>query len=165
MTVTTGQFANQSDAQRFAISTLQDWLVKNANRPEVPYQIQLEGNAIRRSNFEGAREVQPPAPGANPSRDARGPMPMGPGGRRGAIGGFEPPRATLSGGGPSNEGGGAVLAAPGGPTDQNAAAAANAVKALAPLSPPVSTETGATTTFTVSWDAVLLPRTPAGGTS
>jgi hypothetical protein len=167
MTVTTGQYANQSDAQRFAISTLADWLTKNANRPEVPYQIQLEPNPVKRSGFTEAPKPDPNAalqPGGLNAPPGRGAIPAA-GGRRGAAPAGEDTRPMLMGR-PTGGGGdspGTPLTAPSGPSDQTTAAAASAVRSLAPLTAPVSTETGATTTFTVSWDAVLLPKPTAPG--
>jgi hypothetical protein len=175
MTVATNQFKEQSDAIRFAQQSLGDWLTKHAERPNYPYKITVAagsvkltgGSAVEAPTIPGAR-----SPGGRTGEVLPAPTPGGKGGPAGRGGtpiidpmGVAPAPAQLMGGGGQEVGAGPSQNVGGGQADPNQAALASKVKELAPLTPPPSADAGTTVyTFTVTWDAVLVPKAaPAPG--
>lgn len=163
MTVTT----TQPNAQRFAMETLGDWLRANGKRTGVPYEIVTVGNPVVRG------EVLVGGAAADPNN------PMTPGGSpRGEITGGAAPVGRGGRGMTMSEGGGYRTGVPGMVTgggqvgqastpDPSAQASAETVRRLAPLPSAEPLAPGVTqTTFTVTWDAVIVPKAqPEGGTT
>jgi type IV pilus assembly protein PilM len=154
----------QPEAQRFALKSLTEWLGKNAKRPDVPYEIEFDSSPVRMTKSEAASAAPAanlPAPASAPQTGGRGLAPLARGGRSAS----DVP-IILGGGGPSPNAPGAPISAPTGPSDAAATAAQQGVRQIAPITPPAPADTPATSTFTVTWDAVLLPKpAQAGGTS
>jgi type IV pilus assembly protein PilM len=156
----------ERDGLGFAINTLQNWLEKNAKRDGVPYQIVVTGKVRQ---VGSATEIAQPVPGPATPGAPRGVPEAMPGGEeggrrgRGALGGTPFPQPSVAGGQPMD-----LPPPPSGAADPSRAAQTELLKSLAPLPgatpPPPGTRLS---TFTVTWDAVLLPKTPAtpgGGT-
>jgi type IV pilus assembly protein PilM len=136
------------EAQRFVISTVDDWLRKNAKRPGMPYDIVV---------------------GPSPSKKGKtstssGPAPTTPGGEGGGeSGGGRVPegRGRMIAVGTPGEGGGATV--PVSPREESqsksAAEAQENTHRLAPMPAKPPLPAGTTTTeFEATWDCVILPK-------
>jgi type IV pilus assembly protein PilM len=154
------------DAQKFVISTVDEWLRKNAKRPNMPYEIVIgphpSSGFVTTKTAEAA--ATPGAPGGAgegmptmPNRPP--PILVGGGGKGVVIGGGATQMGERGGGG-----GGANEPPP--PPDQKAQAAIDQLKKDAPLPGAPQPEPGSSVTkFDVVWDAVLVPKKPEGGAS
>ncbi|MBL9032268.1 MAG: type IV pilus assembly protein PilM [Phycisphaerae bacterium] len=165
ITITLEVSTTQGDPLPFAITTLEAWLKANKKRPNVPYEIiEPSRNSIVLTGSEVAKGPESPE-GAQP-------------GGRGDAGGFVPPRTgvnipgarpgaiVMGGQGEGPRGGGSPYQPPqpGERLDQNAAAALDNIKKLAPLPgalpPPPGT---VTSSLSVTWTVVILPKAASAG--
>jgi type IV pilus assembly protein PilM len=155
------------DPRMFAINAIDGWLRQNQERPGRPYKIIPRGSTRLAGTTEAAGA--PAGPGLG-GMDVLGdsPMSMGapisdggvmPGGRGAAPGGrgggappaFAPPPMFESSPGPAMQ-----------PPGMSSAPSHEPVRQLAPLPPAPAPEEGTrTTTLNVSWEIVMLPKTPA----
>jgi hypothetical protein len=159
------------DAQKFTISTIDEWLRTNAKRPGLPYQIVIGKNPSIKGDTHVAAGAA--TPGDNPreeSRGAGGGGGKGGGGRPGTVilgGGPGAEQITIRGGGGGGGGRGGEQGQPT-PPDQREQAALEQLRKLAQLPGAPALEAGtATTHFDVTWEAVILPKeapAPTGGT-
>lgn len=146
MTLTT----THRDPARLVIGTVDEWLRQNAKREGVPYEILATRNAqVRTTEVAEIPAGQPMVPGAPGAPSVPGEAPtMGRG--RGAAG-----SGALGGG---DGGGDGDLLTPGRGGAQDAGAASQAIRAIAPLPRPPQPEAGTRlSTVEVRWEAVLLP--------
>ncbi|MFN0131787.1 MAG: type IV pilus assembly protein PilM [Phycisphaerales bacterium] len=163
ITVTLEVATTQGDPLPFAINTLEDWLKKHGKRDNVPYQILPPArNAISQTGSTVAEA--PPAPGEGTSGG-------GVIGERGAAVPGARPGAMIMGaqGGDSagGRGGGSGYQPPARERlDQTSAAALDEIKKMAPLPGATPEQPGTvTTTFSVVWMVVVLPKPAPGGAS
>lgn len=147
-----------NDAQRFTLSTLEEWL-KQAGRAKVrdgvPYTIEF-GHS--KKGDESIAEGPAAAPGSGPMGEGDG------GGRSGRTSQVPGGRIAVFGGG--QQSGQAAPTLQPEQLSQNAQAALEEVNRLAPPPTAPALEAGTKTTdFEISWDCVLLPKDakPAGG--
>jgi len=158
----------QPNAHQFAIRALGDWLRANNKRPGMPYDIVVEGNPVVRGREEVGLAAG--APMEAPGVGAAGAFNPGPvsmtgateGGGKGRMGAIPGGRDIYQPGGfgsPGQPQGGS----PGGePVNQTTQAANESIKRMAPLPGDEPLAPGVRRTeFTVTWKAVLVPKTPS----
>lgn len=178
----------QPDAQKFAISTIGQWLKDNAKRANMPYELVVAGNPIVKVKEDGGDARTDTPGGGSPGRidtSAGGVIPGDqyvPG--QGIRGAYQVTGGGMEGGGKGGARGVAPSAGPGGsapytpsfsqpgspPTppdqpDQRAQQALELIKRSAPLPGNEPLAAGVRrTTFAVTYSAVLVPKAkPEGG--
>ncbi len=154
------------DAQKFEISTIDDWLHKNVKRPNVPYELLVGPNPSKKGAETIAAAAADSAPGGAPdTSDNRG---DGRGGR-GSMGGRINTPILIGGSPGSGDGAGSAPPPPNPESEKQSKNAQEAMENLRRLAPaptipalPAGTKT---TKFDVSWDVVITPKEakPAGG--
>ena len=149
------------DAQRFTITTVDDWLRHNAKRPGVPYELLVGSNPSRKVDEKTSAGPAETTPGAG-NESPGGRVPEGRGGR-----GMIAPRMQIIGGpGEGSQGYGSPPGQPAETLTKNEAEALDFLRKVAPApTAPVPAAGTKTTTFEVTWDAVITPKEakPAGG--
>jgi type IV pilus assembly protein PilM len=158
MTLTT----TRGDPHRLALNTIDEWLRRNAKRDGVPYEIVVSGNPSRLTGTTDPVELTA-APGMGPGGDGEAGDVGEPGERRGRFGGRQvaPPGVEGEVMGAGTRGSGA---SPGTGLMPGGTAAEDAVRRIAPLPGPPEPEPGTrVSTFSVRWEAVLLPGDESDG--
>jgi hypothetical protein len=147
---------NIPEARKFQLSTLEDWLNKNADRPGVPYKIVANNPSVWKGERSAEGPKAPPGGGGGEARtDRPAPITLGVGksgltpmGGYGEGGGAPPPSSQPE------------------QLSQQAQAASETIRRLAPApSAPALPEGTKTNSFEVTWDCVIKPKEtkPAGG--
>ncbi len=171
ITVTIEISTAQADPQKFTINTLDSWLRANAKRAGVPYDIVVGANpsrVISRTDATEAASTQVAGGALSQTPGTNGIPALPPGtvltggsSGRGAVEGVGRGRGL------AGESGGGIPSAspfdPGAPASaqlgQDATAALERIKQLAPLTPPKAPE-GSTAVLTVTWDNMINPPAP-----
>jgi type IV pilus assembly protein PilM len=164
--ITLNATTTEPDAMRFAINNVRGWLERNAKREGVPYQIKVTA-APRVTLGEaaagpgGSLTTGSPTSMTTSPRQPAGQLVGGPAPGRGMMAPPQlMPQGTVAGEGSPM---GAAIPGMGSPGSQPVAGADD-VKKLAPLPTAPEPEAGTrTSTLTMTWEAILLPKASKGG--